>query len=67
MSADLDDIDQLMMADGTGLGVATVIAVNASKPRLWTVGLIPILVGVVVMVFAALNRRSGPDAAVSRP
>ena len=42
-----------------GAGVALAFAIASSRPRLWALGLIPALVGLVVMAFAAMDGRDG--------
>ena len=43
-----------------GVGVALAFAIASARPRLWALGLIPVLVGAVVVGFAALDRRDAP-------
>jgi hypothetical protein len=38
-----------------GLGLVAMFAIATSR-RNWVIGLIPVFVGIVVLVFAALNR-----------
>lgn len=47
-----------------GAAVALAFAIASDTPRLWALGLIPFFVGVVVLGFAALDRRDSPVAAL---
>ena len=53
----------LLLAGGVGLLAFLMFFTAREAPRLWTVGLIPILVGAAFLVLWRLERRSDPSTA----